>query len=182
MKKTKTSAKSGRAAVIEVLNKARGDELAAIMQYMAQHYKLDDSDYGEVAVQIKLIAIDEMRHAEMFAERIYELGGTPVAAPSMPAKKGQKIKETFELDVKLETQTVEDYNRFIKVCQDNHDSTSAKLFEQITEEEEVHLGYFENTLTHITELGTAYLAKIAGGSAEAGTGPAKGFIASKGGA
>jgi len=61
--------------VIDVLNKARAMELYAIHQYMNQHYNLDDMDYGDLAAKVKLIAIDEMRHAEMFAERIKELGG-----------------------------------------------------------------------------------------------------------
>jgi bacterioferritin len=66
-----------RAKVIEVLNKARAMELQAITQYMNQHFNLDDMDYGDLAAKIKLIAIDEMRHAEMFAERIKELSGEP---------------------------------------------------------------------------------------------------------
>ncbi|HOK97146.1 MAG TPA: ferritin-like domain-containing protein, partial [Anaerohalosphaeraceae bacterium] len=61
---------SARQKVIEVLNKARAMELHAIHQYMNQHYNLDDMDYGELAANLKLIAIDEMRHAEMLAERI----------------------------------------------------------------------------------------------------------------
>ena len=31
---------------------------------MNQHYNLSDKDYGELAANMKLIAIDEMRHAE----------------------------------------------------------------------------------------------------------------------
>ena len=72
---TQEAAKKERVAkVIEVLNKARSMELYAVHQYMNQHYNLDDLDYGEFASKIKLIAIDEMRHAEQFAERIKELG------------------------------------------------------------------------------------------------------------
>ena len=62
-----------KAKVLDVLNKARAMELTAITQYMNQHYNLDNMDYGEMAANMKLIAIDEMRHAEMFAERIKEL-------------------------------------------------------------------------------------------------------------
>jgi bacterioferritin len=59
---------------------------------MNQHYNLDDMDYGEMARNIKLIALDEMRHAEMFAERIKELGdvylskiaGTPSSTGLQP--------------------------------------------------------------------------------------------------
>jgi bacterioferritin len=55
-----------RARVISVLNEARAMELHAIHQYMNQHYNLDNMDYGELAAKVKLIAIDEMRHAEIF--------------------------------------------------------------------------------------------------------------------
>ena len=41
----------GKDKVIEVLNKARGMELHAIVQYMNQHYNLDDMDYGEMAAK-----------------------------------------------------------------------------------------------------------------------------------
>ncbi len=61
------------------MNTAREMELHAIYQYMNQHYGLDDMDYGELAKNIKLVAIDEMRHAEMFAERVKELGATYLA-------------------------------------------------------------------------------------------------------
>ena len=81
--------KATESPVIEVLNKARSAELAAITQYMAQHYGLDDADYGQVAAQLKLIAIDEMRHAELFAERVYELHGLPATEPDLKAVKGQ---------------------------------------------------------------------------------------------
>ena len=74
--------------VIDVLNKARAMELQAISQYMNQHYNLDDMDYGELAAKMKLIAIDEMRHAEMFAERIKEIGGEPVTGHGGHHQKG----------------------------------------------------------------------------------------------
>ena len=64
-----------KAAVVAALNKARSMELHASHPYMNQPYTLADKDYGELAMNMKLIAIDEMRHCEMFAERIKELGG-----------------------------------------------------------------------------------------------------------
>jgi len=167
--------------VLEVLNKARAAELTAILQYMAQHYALDDADYGQVAANVKLIAIDEMRHAEMFAERIFEIGGQPTTEPDMKAKKGQSIEEALAMDVGLETTAIEDYNEFMEVCLANRDILSAKLFERITEEEQAHLNYFANVADHIETLGVVYLARMAGGPAEApGAGGAPGFVANQG--
>jgi bacterioferritin len=180
-KPTKAPSKTPKEQVIQVLNKARADEISAILQYMANHYSLDDADYGTVAANMKLIALDEMRHAEMFAERVYELGGMPVAGPSMAAKRGQKIQEALEHAVELEHQAIADYNEYLEVCRANRDSLSAKLFEQIIDEEQIHLNYIDNVAEHIRELGPVYLAQIAGGAAEAPV-PRRGFVASQGGA
>lgn len=165
--------------VIEVLNKARSMELQAIHQYMNQHYNLDDMDYGYLAAKVKLIAIDEMRHAEMFAERIKELGGEPTAEPAEKVVKGQKVEVIFPFDAKLEDDTIDVYNQFVLVCRENGDSTSMKLFETIVDEEQIHFNYFGNVSDHIKELGPSYLAQIAGTPADTGP-PSKGFVTGQG--
>ncbi len=162
-----------RSKVLEVLNKAKAMELQAIHQYMHQHYILDDMDYGELAKQVKLIAIDEMRHAEALAERITELGGEPTTQLSGPVVKGQNLKEIFPFDANEEDEAVEAYTEFAKICRDNGDTVSARLFETIIEHELDHFNWFDNVNTHIENLGDAYLSRLAG--TDASTGPAKGF-------
>lgn len=169
-----------KAKVIEVLNKARAMELQAIGQYMNQHYHLDDMDYGEMAAQIKLIAVDEMRHAEMFAERIKELGGEPTAEPAGPVEKGQAVETIFPFDAEQEEGAVVAYNGFLLVCRESGDSISMKLFEGVIDEEQAHLNYFEGVHGHIEKLGAAYLAKIAGTSSATGL-QTRGFVAREGG-
>ncbi|MEJ2040584.1 MAG: bacterioferritin [Desulfosarcinaceae bacterium] len=159
-----------RAKVIDVLNQARAMELQAITQYMNQHYNLDDLDYGELAAKVKLIAIDEMRHAEMFAERIKELGGEPVTGYKGKISKGQKVDKIFSFDATLEDDTIDTYNQFLLVCRENGDSTSQKMFEAIIDEEQIHYNYFDNIFSHIDNLGDTYLAKIAGTPSATGLG------------
>jgi len=169
-----------REKVIEVLNKARAMELHAITQYMNQHYALDDMDYGELAKNMKLIAIDEMRHAEDFAERIKELGGEPTTENPGKVQKGQDVQDIFPFDADLEDNTIDAYNKFLLVCRENGDTISAKLFEEIIDEEQAHFNHFDNVGGHINRLGDVYLSKIAGTSAS--TGPSsKGFVISEGG-
>ena len=55
--------------------KERGRELTAISQCMIQHYELEDTDFGELLKKMKEIAIQEMKHADAFAERIRFLKG-----------------------------------------------------------------------------------------------------------
>jgi bacterioferritin len=170
-----------RGKVIEVLDRARAMELQAIAQYMNQHYNLDNMDYGDMAAKIKLIAIDEMRHAEMFAERIKELNGEPTVEPAEKAQKGQEIKYIFSFDAKLEDDTIDAYNQFLLVCRENGDSTSVKLFESIIDEEQVHFNYFDNVDEHIKKLGETYLSQIAGTSSATGL-QTQGFVARQGAA
>ncbi|HDP24480.1 MAG TPA: bacterioferritin [Deltaproteobacteria bacterium] len=177
---TESAREKRRKNVIDVLNKARSMELQAIHQYMNQHYNLDDMDYGDLAAKVKLIAIDEMRHAEMFAERIKELGGEPTTELAGKVAKGQKIEGVFPFDAKLEDDTIDVYNQFLLVCRDNGDSTSMKLFEAIIDEEQTHYNYFDNVSDHIKQLGSAYLSQIAGTPADTGQ-AAQGFVALKGG-
>jgi bacterioferritin len=166
---------SRKKKVIEVLNKARSMELFAIQQYMNQHYNLDNMDYGDLAAKVKLIAIDEMRHAEMFAERVKELGGEPTADLNAKVQKAQKFDLVFPFDAKLEDDTIDAYNEFLLVCRVNGDSTSMKLFETITDQEQIHFNYFDNVSEHIKTLGASYLAQIAGTPADTGP-PSKGFV------
>jgi len=166
-----------RQNVIDVLNKARAMELQAIHQYMNQHYNLDDLDYGELAAKMKLIAIDEMRHAEMFAERVKEIGGEPVTGHDGAITKGQEVQVIFPFDAELEDDTIDVYNQFLLVCRENGDSISMKIFEEIIDEEQLHYNYFDNVNNHIEKLGDTYLAKIAGTPSSTGLGPS-GFAVS----
>ena len=128
----------------------------------------------KIASKIKLIAIDEMRHAEQFAERIKELGGEPNSELSSKITKGQKVMDVFPFNVKVEDDTIETYNKLLEICRTNGDSVSARLFERILDEEQVHDNYFCNMANHIETLGNTYLSKIAG--SDSPEIPSRGFV------
>ena len=152
--------------VIDALNKARSRELTAILQYMAQHFELEDADYGKLAKVIKKIAIVEMKHAEKLAERILFLGGTPTSKPDAEAKKGQTIQQMLATDIALEIEAVKLYNESALLCAAEKDQISKEVFESLLAEEEDHENDFENIQDHIEKLGESYLATLAGGAAE----------------
>jgi len=160
--------------VISVLNKARSMELQAIHQYMNQHYNLDDMDFGEMAANVKLIAIDEMRHAEAFAERVKELGGEPTTELAGGVETGQDVETIFPFDAEQEDDAIVAYNQFLLVCRENGDSLSVKLFEAVIDDEQEHFNYFDSVSNHIEKLGNAYLARIAGTPSSTGLVP-RGF-------
>lgn len=148
--------------VIELLNQARGRELTAILQDMAQHYELEDQDFGKLAGKMKEIAIAEMKHAEDLAERILFLGGVPISKPDGKTMRGQEIVDMLATDVLLESGAVEMYNAASVVCAEERDQISKELFDRLLGEEEEHLDYFENVKDHVDRMGAAYLATLTG--------------------
>ena len=148
--------------VIAVLVKAYAMELQAIIQYMAQHYILFNADYGALAERMKAIAIEEMKHAERFAERLKELNGVPGVEAAKKPEADQDVREIHLFDNSLEIDTIAKYNDFSEVCRDAGDVISARLFEEIAAAEQEHANYFERVAAHIDELGESYLAVQAG--------------------
>jgi bacterioferritin len=148
--------------VIDLLNQARSRELTAITQYMAQHYELEDQDFGKLGSKLKEIAIQEMKHAEKLAERILYLKGEPTSKPDGVAKKGQKIQEMLATDIGLEAQAIKMYNDASVACAAEKDQISKEVFEELLKDEEDHLNTFENTKDHVDKLGAAYVATLAG--------------------
>jgi len=148
--------------VIDLLNEARSRELTAITQYMAQHYELEDQDFGKLASKLKEIAITEMKHAEKLAERILYLNGEPTSKPDADIKKGQSIPEMLATDIVLETQAIKMYNDASLVCAAEKDQISKEVFEELLKDEEEHLYTFENIKDHVDKLGAAYIATLIG--------------------
>jgi bacterioferritin len=148
--------------VIDLLNAARSRELGAITQYMAQHYELEDQDYGKLAKKLKEISIQEMKHAEALAERILFLKGEPTSKPDGVAKKGQSIADMLKTDMALESAAIKMYNEAAVVCAAEKDQISKQLFEKLLGEEEGHFNDFENVKDHLEKMGDAYLATLAG--------------------
>ena len=148
--------------VVDVLNKARSMELFAIAQYMQQHYTLDDDDYAVLAANMRKIAIEEMKHAEEFAERIKDLDGIPTQDHAAKAILDQDVYKIYPYDSDVELDTLEKYNEFAVVCRENGDIVSMRLFERIIEDEQRHQTYFDDTATHIKTMDKSFLAKVAG--------------------
>ncbi len=146
--------------VIALLNDARSRELTAISQYMAQHYELSDQGMAKAASKLKAIAIQEMKHAELLAERILFLNGEPTYKPDAAVKKGEEITVSLQTDIALEASAIKTYNDSAVICEAEKDQISKRLFESLLADEEEHLDYFQKTAQHIEKLGAAYLTTL----------------------
>jgi bacterioferritin len=162
----KGNTQDNRQKVIDLLNEGRASELGAILQYMAHHYELEDTDYGKLAKIMKTVAIEEMKHAEKLAERILFLGGVPTTKPTPEVKKGQAIPQMLATDKALEQGAVDMYNHHARACADLGDQVSKDIFEELLGQEEAHWDQFDTIADHIEKIGAPYMATLTGGSAE----------------
>ena len=71
----------GRKALIGLLNKAFSDEWLAYFQYWIGAKVVKGPMKEAVIAELVQHAADELRHADMLAQRIIQLGGTPVNEP-----------------------------------------------------------------------------------------------------
>lgn len=125
----------------ELLNKAIAREMQVSIQYMWQHVLWRGVEGFAVKDELKKIAITEMKHAEAIAERLAYLGGEPTTKPD-PIFVGKDLKEMLEADKKAEEEAIQLYHRIIEVAQEEGDTTTARLFRKILEDEEEHHDVF----------------------------------------
>jgi bacterioferritin len=67
--------------LLDALNSALAMDLRALTQYMWQHVMAKGMESPEIKEIFKEISIEEMKHAESIADRIFYLGGTPTTKP-----------------------------------------------------------------------------------------------------
>jgi bacterioferritin len=149
----------GNAKVLEALNAALSEELAAINQYILHSEMCENWGFDKIASLIKKESMDEMKHAELLIERILFLDGTPNMIKPRKLNIGATVPEMIENDLKLEYEAVEMYNNVIGVSVAAKDNGSAELFRKLLKDEEGHVDGLEEQLDQIKAMGLQnYLA------------------------
>ena len=155
---TKTQAKNKYQVSIDLLNDAVGKEIATSLQYMYFHFICEDKGYRPLAQYFKRTAIQEMKHAEEFAERILFLEGEVKMVLAKGVKHITEVPEMLDYARELEKGTIEDYNAWSKETAALGDAGSHKLFQDILVVEEGHMDQFRLEMENSKEYGKEYLA------------------------
>jgi bacterioferritin len=122
--------------VIQMLNEDLEGEHAAIIQYLTHAYAIGE---GELACEIEAIAREEMRHLDMLAETIVDLGGTPSTKRGTMRAEGKIPSEWMQEDVLAEKDAIALYRKHIKAIAD---PVIKRTLERILSDEESHHGDF----------------------------------------
>jgi len=143
---------------IVLFNKAVADELTAVHQYMYFHFHCEDQGYDLLANLFMRIAIEEMNHIELCAERILFLGGDVEMVASQEVEKIHDVEQMLIMARQLEMDAVREYNQWANESSANADSASRKIFENLVDDEERHYDQFDLEMDKLKKFGDRYLA------------------------
>jgi bacterioferritin len=150
----------GSREVIDLLNEVLAGELVAINQYFLHAKMCKNWGYLRIAAKVRHESIDEMKHADLLADRILFLEGLPNFQRLDKLNIGQTVPEQLKLDVELEYAAVKRLNDGIRLCRDQGDNATEDLLTRILVGEEEHTDWLETQLRVIEEIGEkAYLAE-----------------------
>jgi bacterioferritin len=123
--------------LLDMLNKGIAAELQVSIQYMWQHVQWSGVKGFAVKDELENIAKQEMKHAEMIAERLFYLGGTPTTKPD-PIFVRENLKDMIEQNIKDEENAIKLYKQIIEKARKEGDETTNRLFREIMQQEEDH--------------------------------------------
>jgi len=153
----------GSQKVIDALNDALADELAAINQYMVHAEMAEDWGYGKFNHYVEERAIQEMKHAEKLIARILFLEGSPVVTDVRAVHIGAFIDKGLNNDHKSELEAIAKYNALVKLCVTENDQGTKEMIDHILMDEEAHIDGIEERLDQIEQMGLQnYLTTVVG--------------------
>jgi len=156
---------------IELLNKGVADELQAVHQYMYWHFHLDDQGFAPLSALFRRIAIMEMGHVELLAERILFLKGDVIMVSAGPVETITEPQKILKRAAEMEQGAVGIYNQYAILCSQNADAVSKQMFENLVKDEELHFDEFDKQLENIKRFGLSYLALQSFSKSPAGGAP-----------
>ncbi len=154
----------GDAKVIDYLNRGLRAELTAVNQYWLHYRIFHNWGYLELAKKWREESIEEMRHADHFAERILFLEGFPNMQVLDPLRIGESVEEIVKRDLETEIEARKLYLEAAAWCESVNDRVSMNLFEEVIKSEEGHIDFLETQQELIKQLGVQlYAQKHVGG-------------------
>ncbi|MFA6489634.1 MAG: ferritin-like domain-containing protein [Candidatus Micrarchaeia archaeon] len=138
---------AGAKEIVDLLNKALADEWLAYYQYWVGALVAKGPMRPNVQAELTEHANDELKHAGMLAERIIQLGGTPILNPSQWAKlsgcgydepKDPHTLKLLEQNIKGEQCAIVTYNTILKKVMVEKDPITFNLVRKILEDEVEH--------------------------------------------
>jgi bacterioferritin len=127
-----------REKLIDLLNEDLAREYQAIIAYVNYSQVLKGAAYMNIAGELEVHAKEELTHALAVANHIDYLGGMPSVTPK-PVKTSEKAEEMLRFDLNNEHETIRQYRRRIKQCDELNEFAIGESIREILMQEQDHL-------------------------------------------
>jgi len=144
--------------VIDLLNRAYADEWLAYYQYYIEEKVVKGIMKDAAIAELRQHAADELRHADMVAQRILQLGGTPLLNPKewfthtncgYEEPKNFDVVAILEDAIKGEQCAISTYSKIAEITKDKdivtYDIVSQILADEVEHEEDLQALYEDIT-------------------------------------
>ena len=138
--------------VVQILNRARAEELACIRLYGKNAILLEEQGNAVLARMFRDQLEEELEHARWLAERIQYLGGLPTHKPApwylrrSRRHKLPQVRRILQEAAALERREAALYSQAILDCAMDGDLPTKALLERIADNEEFHQGQWVGLL------------------------------------
>jgi bacterioferritin len=126
-----------RKVLIDLLNEDLAREFQAIIAYVNYSQVLKGAAYMNIAAELAVHATEELAHAITLSNQIDYLGGMPTTVPKL-VKTSEKAVDMLRFDLDNENETIRQYRRRIKQCDELGEFATAEQIRQILLQEQDH--------------------------------------------
>lgn len=131
------SASITRKQLADLLNEDLAREFQAIIGYVNYSQVLKGAAYMNIAAELEKHAAEELAHAIILSNQIDYLGGMPTTV-SKPVKTSEKAEDMLRFDLDNENETIRNYRRRVKQCDDLGEFATAEHIREILLQEQDH--------------------------------------------
>jgi bacterioferritin len=133
--------------IVGLMNRALADEWLAYYQYWVGAKVVRGNMRPQVQAELEEHANEELKHANMLAERIIQLGGTPLLSPaewteeancSYEAPNDENVKKILAQNIKGEQCAIGVYHALFQKVKEARDAISLNMVRKIMEDEVGH--------------------------------------------
>jgi bacterioferritin len=126
-----------RKKLIDLLNEDLAREFQAIIAYVNYSQVLKGAAYMNIADELAVHATEELAHAIILSNQIDYLGGMPTTVPK-PVKTSEKAVDMLRFDLENENETIRNYRRRVKQCDELGEFATAEHIREILLQEQDH--------------------------------------------
>ena len=133
-----------RTVILKMLNDALATELVCVLRYRRHHFMAKGIESKSIADEFLVHSNEEQGHADLIAERIVQLGGTPDFSPDSLAGRshaeyvtGNSLLSMIKENLIAERIAIDSYREMTQYLEEK-DPTTRRMLESILAVEEQH--------------------------------------------